>query len=195
MDILDAVGGVLGSVVSGGVTGILGVVVQRIADFKNKQLDLKGKELDIQLAEKNNAHEREMRKIDAEIVAQEHAARTQIALTEATAKTDVAETKAFASSFNEPIRYSEKVQPNSGQGWMLVILDFIRGTVRPGLTIYLSILTTLVYVKASAQMDRALDGIQYFKVLESIIDTIMYLNTTCVLWWFGTRNRGKPPKS
>ena len=188
MDWLNTALGTIGSVVSGGLTGLLGIGVQRYFDMKNKQLDL-------QIMDKKHAHELAMKKADAEIVAQEWAARTQIAMDENRSQVEVADSQAFAASFNEPVRFSDGIKPNSAQAWLLVILDFIRGIVRPGLTMYLCALTTAVYFKASALVDPALDGVQYFKIVSEVVDTILYLFVTCSCWWFGVRNRGKNAKA
>lgn len=187
---LDILGTIFSSVVGGGMTGILGVVVQRIADYKNKQLDL-------QLVTLKNNHEVHMREVDAEIMREEWTARTKIAEVEAEAKEDVAESQAFAASFNEPVRYSEPTKHSIGQSWVMVILDAIRGLVRPTLTIYLCALTTIIYLHSKKLL--YLHGVnmtpdQAIKHVNLIIGTVLYLTTTCVLWWFGTRNKTPQPK-
>ena len=52
------------SIVSGGITGILGVVVQRIADYKNRKLDMEANR-------EKYSHEVRMREADAAIMAQD----------------------------------------------------------------------------------------------------------------------------
>lgn len=186
---LDFLGGLFTSVVGGGVTGILGVVVQRVADYKNKQLDM-------QIAKEKYAHETNMRKVDAEIMAQEWAGRTRVAEVEAEAKVDAADASAFQASFAEPTRATAPIKVTRGQAWVVVILDVIRGIVRPGLTVYLCVLTTLVYMQATALI--GVDGIaaltseQVLQLILKVVGTVLYLTTTCVLWWFGTRNKGAP---
>lgn len=187
---LEILGMVFSSIVGGGMTGILGVVVQRIADYKNKQLDL-------QLITIKNGHEVHMREVDAEIMREEWAARTRVAEVEAESREDVAESQAFAASFNEPSRYSEPSKHSIGQAWVMVLLDAIRGLVRPTLTIYLCALTTFIYLHSKNLLD--LHGVnmtpdQAVKQVNLIIGTILYLTTTCVLWWFGTRNKQPQPK-
>jgi hypothetical protein len=181
---------VLGSIFSGGVTGLLGVVFQRSFDF------LKVKQ-EIQVLTLNHAHEINMRRVDAEIMEKEWAARAQVASIEAAGKAEVAAENSFAASFAmEPKQYSEKVKPNAFSGFVLVLLDFVRGIVRPGLTVYLCAITTMVYLEA-----KALIGVhgafmlpeQAIDIHQTIVSTILYLTTTCVLWWFGTRNRQKAP--
>jgi len=178
------------SILSGGATGLIGIIIQRWADYKNKKLD-------IEASRERFSHERDMRKVDAEIMAQEWAARTKVAEIEVAGKIDVADSEAFAASFNEPVRYSDGVKPTAGQGWMLIVLDFIRGIVRPGLTVYLCVLTTLIYLHARTLIGKEgaiLSSDQAVDLVKLIVGTVLYLATTCVLWWFGTRNKQKPPK-
>lgn len=185
---LEFLGTALSSIVGGGLTGILGVVAQRVADYKNKQLDL-------QLSQQKFNHELAMKQADAAIMREEFASRTQVANIEADSRVNVADSQAFAASFNEPQKYSEGVKPSAGQGWMLVILDFIRGIVRPGLTLYLCALTTLIYVHAREQLKASpITPEHAHELVKLIIGTILYLFTSCLLWWFGSRNKQPAPK-
>lgn len=183
-DILSSIGAVF----SGGLTGIIGAAVQRFADFKNKKLD-------IEAEGRRQAHEISMRRVDAEIMKQEFAARTRLAEVEGETQRDVADAGAFAASFREPVRYAEGQQLTQRQlGWM-VALDFLRGIVRPGLTLYLVILTTLIYAQANALLSgSAFTPADARDLTFRTVDTVLYLTTTAALWWFGTRNRGAPPK-
>jgi len=181
--------GLLGSIFSGGLTGLLGVAFQRFFDFLKVKQEIEMKKLD-------HEHEANMRKIDGELMAQEWAARTQVATIEATARETVAAETSFAASFNsEPKQYSAKVKLGPVTGFLLVLLDFLRGIVRPGLTIYLCVITTMIYVEARAIMANvSFSTADAMAVHDHIISTILYLTTTCVLWWFGTRNSQKAPK-
>ncbi len=177
---------IITSILSGGVTGLLGIAVQRIADYKNKQLDL-------ELSKQKFENDLALKRVDADIMAQEWASRTRVAQVEERGQEAVADSSAFSASFNEPQRYSQN--PNAAQGWLLVALDFIRGLVRPVLTVYLCVLTTLVYLHARDLLStQALTSDEALDLVGLIIRTILYLTTTCVLWWFGTRNKGKAPR-
>lgn len=189
MSFIDLVGTAASSILGGGLTGILGVAVQRFADFKNKKLD-------IEASREKYAHEVAMKKADAEIMAQEWAARTKVAEVETAGKIDVADSQAFAASFAmEPQRYSTEVKPSVGQSWVFVILDFIRGIIRPGLSIYLCVLTTLVYLQAKETLKNdPLDPKDQAEIMKLIIGTVLYLTTTCVLHYYGTRNKQPAPK-
>lgn len=186
---LTILGTIFGSIFSGGATGLLGVVLQRFADFKNKQLDMK---LEAQRAENEIAK----RRVDAEIMAQEWAGRLKVAEKEGESAMDVAASKAFeASLFKEPERYTYAPTLTPSQQWVMVLLDAARGLVRPFLTIYLCALTTYVWYQVRATLatedlsiDAALD------VWKMVVGQILYLTTTIVLWWFGTRNKVEAPK-
>jgi hypothetical protein len=55
--------------------------------------------------------------------------------------------------------------------------------------VYLCILTTLIYLLARNKVTAEdLTSTEALDLLKLIIGSILYLTTTCVLWWFGTRN-------
>lgn len=186
---MEILASLLGSVFSGGATGLLGVVAQRFADYKNAQLQMK-------LEQQRGEIEVAKRKADAEIMAAEWAGRLKVAAEEGATARDVAESKAFeASIFKEPPRYSSLQVMTAAQNWVLVILDALRGIVRPALTVYLCILTTYIWWQVRALV--ATEDLKPEHVLAiwgKVVDTILYLTTTVTLWWFGTRNKGQAPK-
>lgn len=174
--------GLITSAFGGGLTGLIGGAVDKIYEFKTKKLE-------IEQNREKYAHEVNMRKADAEIMAQEWASRTKVAEIETSAKIDVADAATFSASFNEPVRYSE--HNTEKQNWLMVGLDVARGIVRPGLTLYLCVLTTLLYLKAHKLVPSEIPTDQALLMVSEIQNTIMYLTTTCILWWFGTRNKAK----
>lgn len=178
--------GLITSAFGGGLTGLIGGAVDKVFAYKTKKLE-------IEQNRERYAHEVNMRKADAEIMAQEWAARTKVADIEASAKVEVEDAKAFAVSLGTEdknyLDYLDKL--NSKQDWFFVVLEFIRGSIRPALTLYLCLLTTLLYLKASKLVPSEIDPSQALSMVDSISNTIMYLTTTCILWWFGTRNKEK----
>ncbi len=135
-----------------------------------------------------------MREADAKIMAQEWAARTQVATIEGETREAEADARTLSASYQlEPQQYSAAVKPTRGQGWLLVLLDVLRGVVRPGLTIYLCVLTTQIYNELASKVGQISQD-QQFEMVKLIVGTILYLFTTVTLWWFGTRNKGAQPK-
>lgn len=185
---LEILGLIFGNIFSGGATGLIGMIAQRWADYKNKQLDL-------QLEKMKFDNAIALKEVDAKIMAQEWAARTEVAKVEAAGKEAVEDAKAFAASYDlEPKRYSDSVKPSRGQAWLLVVLDFIRGSIRPALTVYLCVLTTAVWIQAKVVLAAEdLSTADALSVWKMIVGTILYLTTTCVVWWFGTRNKQAAP--
>lgn len=191
---LDLIGTIISSILAGGATGLIGVVAQRWADYKNKQLDL-------QLEKQRGELELAKRDKDAVILAQEWAGRVRVADVEAGAKMDEAESKAFSASFqHDKAAYStgalDKLKGWWGQlmRFLLGMVDVIRGLVRPGLTVYLCVVTTLMYLEASRRLCATdLTAAQALELVKMIVATVLYLTTTCVLWWFGTRNKQAAP--
>lgn len=184
MDLLSIVTNVL----SGGVTGLAGAALQRYADYKNKQLDLA-------LDKQRGDQELEKRKLDNEIMKSEYAGKLQVAQTEGVTAQEVAATQAFgASLFHEPDRYSSG-SVTKNQMWWLVFLDFVRGITRPLLTVYLCALTTYIWWQVRQLIaTEDLDGESVLDIWKLVVNTILYLTTTCILWWFGVRNKQPQPK-
>ena len=187
---LEILGTLVGGIFSGGATGIIGVIAQRFADYKNKQLDM-------QLEAQRHANAVALREVDAKIMQQEAAAKIQVVELETAGASDVADAQAFAASYAlEPKRFSSEAQLTVGQNWVMVALDALRGSVRPLLTIYLCVLVTAIYIEARLTL-RANGGElspeQALDLFKLMLGTICYVWTTVTLWWFGTRNRSTQP--
>jgi hypothetical protein len=184
---MDLLGGIT-SILGGGITGVVGSVVQRVFEFKTKKLD-------IELQKEKFANDIALRKVDAEIMAQEWASRTRVAEVEGAAKVETEDAKAFAAALtSEPKQFHESgLSP--AQNWLMVVLDFVRGSVRPALTFYLCGLTTIIYFKCAKLLhnDIILPGMAY-DIVTQVINTVLYLCSTCCLFWFGTRNPQKGKK-
>jgi hypothetical protein len=194
MGIGDVIGAA-GAILSGGATGLIGVVAQRAFDAWNKAQDLKRER-------QQQEFELEKRDKDAAIMAQEWAARTRVAEVEAAGREAVADAQAFSASFSaEPARYAEGARPEGkvgALGWFLeVVVDCVRGIIRPGLTLYLCWIATQMYVESKGTLEALKivpDPASLVDVHKHIVFTLLYLFTTCVLWWFGTRNHAKQPQ-
>lgn len=187
---LSIVSSILGSVLSGGATGLLGAGLQRFFDWLNVKANLQRDQM-------RYDHELAMRDKDAAIAVQEWAQRTKIAQTEGEAAKDVAATSAFSTTLlREPERYSNAGTLTTWQNWVMVILDFIRGVIRPGLTLYLCFLTSYIWLEVHNKLAlEDLDTAQALQIWLLVVETILYLTTTVVLWWFGTRNQQSAPSA
>ena len=174
------------SVFSGGLTGLVGTALQSYYTYKSKQLD-------IDLEKNKAANEIELRKIDIQMQAAEWASRTQIAQITADGETDKADAAILAASYlTEPQQYSEKSLLSHSQEWVMVFLDAFKAIIRPSLTVYLCILTSLIYAQTRGLITT--NQSDSFALLQKLVDTILYLTTTCILWYFGSRNKVKGVK-
>jgi|GEM_PF-1115077 len=195
--LLGMLGGLVSSVLSGGATGLLGVVMQRVFDLMHRGQDL-------ELVRINNAHAVQLAQMDAakaeraaqaqENVAQRDAdARASVAQSDAQAREDEAAARALMASYDaDRAAYLDA----SSQGKsrlarvLMALVDFVRGIVRPGLTAYLVFETTILLAWARELVAR--NGVQFtveqsHGLVMQIVQTVLYLATVSVVWWFGTR--------
>ncbi len=149
------------SILTGGATGLLGTILS----FGTAYFKEKQK----------HAQEIELRRLDMEQARAEAEAASVRAKIEAEAATEQAELGALAASYKEAAtRWSD------GDSRWLVAVDVIRGLIRPVLTLIFVALTGAVYFTTQ---DAALRV--------RAVETVLYLATTCVLWWFGARQIAK----
>lgn len=173
--------GALTSILGGGITGLVGTALQSFYQYKTRQLD-------IDLEKTKAANELAQRKLDAEIQAQEWASRTKVAEITTAGEVDKADDAALAASYQlEPQQYSEKSLLTHAQNWLFVLIDALRAFIRPGMTIYLCVLTTLIYQQTRGLIKT--EPSDSFALLQRLVDTILYLFTTVTLWYFGSRNK------
>lgn len=190
MSLVSTVVGAGLSVATGGITGILGAGLQSVFGFLNKKQEIEQQKMKYE-------NDKEMRQLDIQVMDKEWAYRIQGQEIDANAKMDVAESQAFqASVWKETDRYSDPTKV----GWLgeafLVALDVLKGIVRPALTIYLCAITTMIYFE-SRELVRlygaTMNGADAAEIYILIVNSILYLTTTVVLWWFGTRNKWSEP--
>lgn len=185
-----ATGGLAGTLL-GGITSLVGTGLTKYAEYKQREQDIRALEI-------KNSHELLIEDKHQETMKLEWEGRNQVALTEGETQKEVADAKAFGDSFDlEPKQYSNK----EDQGWfvkfLMGLLDFIRGSIRPGLTVYLCVLVSLIYWELQKFMETygmTMSSSEIVNLSTLMISTFLYLFTTSYLWWFGTRNKQKPPK-
>lgn len=163
----------IGSVLTGGATGIIGTVISGITEHvKQKQKDQSNlnrlraeRETEVAVAEA-----KEQVRVRAQMQAAQEATRM------AEAERDTAEAELRKQSIqSDRATYSHKDSPT-----LLIVVDAVRGFVRPVLTVLLVAFTAMVYLTTDDP------GIQ-----KQIVATVLYITTAATLWWFGTRT--KPP--
>jgi len=169
----------ISSLLSGGATGIIGSIVTNISDYFEQR--------------RKNQHQLKLRELDIQEMEKEYEWRAKI--TE-----QKTETKVQEISYDHDSRsYTSGMQLKSG--WLkapLVFVDFIRGMVRPALTIFLIVLVWMTFNKVQGVIDsagmEALNPDKAMSIYAGVIDMILYLASTAVTWWFGTRPRSQQRK-
>ncbi|HEY0845814.1 MAG TPA: hypothetical protein VGE12_10625 [Noviherbaspirillum sp.] len=197
---LALLGTLLSSVLSGGATGLLGILIQRWFDAKNKAQD-------IEVIKLNHQNAIDLKKLDNERVDKEWAARRDIsaedraarefeAAAEERSRAYEADAEMFEASHEaDRAKYldSGAQKKHKWAVFMMASVDWLRGIIRPGLTIYLVAITHVMFnwVRDLADKQGAtLNAAEVKDIIMLIISTILYLATVSVVWWFGTR----PPK-
>ena len=191
---LEIIGGLFTSVLSGGATGLIGVLLQRYFDLQHKKQD-------IEIIKLNHQNTLELSKLESARADSRNAAEVSMAEVDAEARGDEAASKSLIAALeNDKATYLDK-GAQSLPGFvggavtlMMGFVDFLRGFIRPGMTAYLCVLVTYMFMWARNLMD--VHGISFTPeqitgIVVQIVSTILYVWTTVSLFWFGTR----PPKS
>ena len=182
---------VLGSAAGGGLLGLIGT------GFKSWQ---ERKENDAQ-----REHSLQLRKLDQEdmrLEAELALKQTEIAISgqvqivdkEAQAAQDVAATQLQAVSYTQDKASYARIDHLKGwwgtfwQG-LLAFVDVIRGVMRPGITLYLLALCSIMAWELYTLVNTAglLNANQVWPLYQQLVNTMVFLTTTAVTWWFGSR--------
>lgn len=150
---------------TGGATGLLGVAVSTVTDYMERRA--------------RHREAIESQRLDIEL-AQIEAASAEHRATLALQTAEIeAEGRALDASYAEArARWS-----GPGEGGLIVAVDVVRGLTRPLITWLLIGLVAGIYWTALPEEEA---------LRTRIVATVLYLATTCVVWWFGGR-RPAPP--
>jgi len=147
----------IGSVLSGGVTGLFGAGISSVIEYlKQKQKD---------------QHELAMIQAERETLKLEIQGRERVADIQAETSRDIAESKAFSESL-----IADRASYSTGNSKWLVLVDAVRGLTRPVLTLMLVVLTSVLWFTTDDQI-----------LQSQIVATVLYVTTASILWWFGSR--------
>lgn len=178
-------------VFGGGATGLLGVVLQRFFDWRKQATDIEALRL-------QNEMTIQLRTIELEAAAKaatlDASVRQQMAEFDLQGKIEVAAADAYAASMQaDRATYLSADAQNKSRlaRWAMTVVDFSRGVLRPWGTVYLMVVTTLMWRWSSdlaTQMHAQFSADQVMQIQLRIIETILYLVTTSWVWWFGVRS-------
>lgn len=166
-------GELLTTVVSGGVTGILGTALSGVFGYFNKR--------------RADKHELAMREMDMrELRLEAESAEKRMAL-KIEGDVKVAEAETMAESIRSEAAVTEKwggIEPTPAQTWVLLFIDFVRAMMRPGITIFALWFSFGMYVDSGRPDEHA----------TRVVEAVLFVMISSSLWWFGTRgmNMGGP---
>lgn len=195
-EVLGMFGAVVTGVMSGGATGLLGVLLQRYFDHKKQQAD-------IELVRIQHANALELRKVELEhqsrIVERSAEADELIARMDMEAReAEAAEQSYQASVASDRTTHLDAAaqRKNKWATLMMAFVDFVRGMIRPVGTVYLMIVTTGMFwwtTNLAAEFGVKMTADQVLQLQSQLIGTITYCFVTAWVWWFGVRPT-QPPK-
>lgn len=172
---------------SGGATGLVGSLITDVTGyFKQK---------------KEFEHEQALRELDIKYLNAEAEAsimvaksETERAKIESKGRVDEAEATAFIEAQKSDANIIESAALAKKSSKLLNTAAFTRTMVRPVLTLYLCIMSTLMYVDArntleSVDLNEA--TAQTISVYGDISNNLIYLSSAAVLFWFGQRKKTK----
>lgn len=198
---MSVIGTVVDIFTSGGIGSILGGVTGLVGTWLKGRHELEMWKLRADERKDQRAHE-------LAIMSKESENAIALANVHRQEADDVASGQALKASYDmEPKRFSEGLSfPNTWYGrlaksWVAFLmfhLDFFRGLMRPGLTVYMAILNTMIYWEYRALVETyAIQPTpeEAHAVTMYFISSFTYLFTTAYVWWYGDRNRQQPPKT
>lgn len=190
----------------GGVTGLIGNVVSGIFKYKNTKLEMERDVL-------QNSHEVNMVKIETQAMIAEAKANIKITQAQVEGAVEIEDSKAFMEAQkqgnkalldNQWINSLLSVESKWGKliaipvasliSFLFGLVDFLRGIIRPALTVYLCGVTTWVTWMAWEIMQAhgvAITAVQATAIFNDTTSIVTYLTVSCVTWWFGDRRMAK----
>lgn len=182
----------------GGLTGLIGSSITAWTNYKTQKL--------------KNDHDIAMVEAETNAMIAETKANIEITKTQTEADVEMADTEAYSKGIVEGNKgsFSEKwINKLFGvKGWlsflsiptaiMLSVLfglvDFLKGLMRPGLTMYLVGMTTWITMMAWEIMNQnqvTITAEQAYNIFTDVINIVIYLTVSCVTWWFADRRIAK----
>ena len=171
------------SAVTGGGTGLLGSLVSGVSEYFQQK--------------EENRHDEVMMDKENDQIKLEADRDIKVSKMETTAQVEEAEAEAAAeikskSYESDARRYLSKgaMRDSIWATRAMAAVDFVRGMTRPTLTLYLALVSTLIYWQ-TYQISKAVEisPEQAFELLRISTLGILYLFGMAVAWWFGDHGK------
>lgn len=206
--ITELLGTAVSSILSGGATGLLGIVISKFFESRKQSQDLEVLKLNMQNAidvrrielesqermASRSAEEREalagLDAVSREVEAQERNLNASYAADTATYSApsvqdmppELLKGSKFARALAVLSSFSARI--------LLLLVDFTRGMIRPGMTVYTMYLLTCLMLWVQHLFNTSkleLTPPQVLELVMQVVGTITYLSVSLATWWFGLR--------
>lgn len=168
--------------VLGFITGLLGTATTEYFNYKNKKLDKEIRQMEMQ-------HEL--------VLSDRETARvTKLAEMEVEKELQVSADELQAMSYKNDVAIKiEGMKLSTGQKWMVVFAEVLNRLVRPVSTAWYQVLSLVLWCWFAWMLheyhDQLLSDTEFFRSsFVMLVDTTLYLATTCTTWFFGVRGVG-----
>ncbi|CAG36738.1 unknown protein [Desulfotalea psychrophila LSv54] len=189
----------------GGITGLAGTIWSSWNQRKIRELDMKDRA-------QGREHELKLVQAESQAMLAETEANIRVARVQTEGALHLAETEAYAAHLivaNKPTLSTALAgKLFSTTGWVAILaqpagvficilfglVDTVKGFARPGITLYLLILSTWISRRAWSILESsggALTTTQSAEIVTQVTCSLLYLTTTAVCWWFGDRMAAK----
>lgn len=177
---LEILGQSIGAILAGGATGLLGSVISMFGAYRKVKQQHRHEEKMQELATKSMEIEAKL-KLDQTVV-------------EGDIKESLAALETLRASYDH-----DKATYFKGTGVKVIdgfvgllfgLIDFVRGMIRPAITGFMAIVVVRTHeelVVLRQDMNVEFSAEQVYLLYSNLNNIMLYVATTVILWWFGTR--------
>jgi hypothetical protein len=180
--------------VLGTITGFAGTIITSVLNFKQQK--------------EKNKHDIELLKAQTDATIKEAEANIRVSEIQVAGDIQRAETQGWIETLkqNSTPAIDAKVIDRLLSGgavmrffgitlsFLMGMVEFMKGIMRPGLTLYIMVLATVVTFKSIEIINAHGDVLSVDDanmIFANAMDTVWYLTVTLVTWWFGDRRTAK----
>lgn len=170
----------IGSAASGGLLGLFGNGIKLWADSKAEAAK-RAFELAMRQADREEMqleYDLQLKQTEATVAGQIAVANQQKQTTELQVEGDIQQ--------SEMVLISNSYQHDRAQ-YGGGFVDSIRGLMRPTLTLYFAVLMSFIAYQLMVLTKGIVPEAEAYDLLKMVINACIFLTTTAVTWWFGSR--------
>lgn len=180
-------GALLGNVATGGLLGAVGGIAQAgLSMWQEKQKA----DHETELRKLDQAHDAARWDHDLELAKFESQAKTTLAELDASTKEFLADRTAMQASFDADKRAYASDTVAEKYPTLFAIVDFVRGIIRPWITLYLDFVLTVLCIWVTYEMLHYYPkeaSASFPEIFKSLIEAVIFMSTTSTMWWFAAR--------